>query len=813
MRKCSASIKRLIAALAPAVLFVIIAAQAGYANADSRWTNYMDASLIRGMVERNGELYMATNGGLLIYSPDTGEFEQYDNTDGLPSNNLTCLMFDDRGDLWIGTVDVGVARVTMDPGKLNVRTFNPLEFPDQHFTSVDMWGADLVYGTRDGAGRFEEGLPGPMFFTRDGLPSDTVNAVMADGDVVWFATDRGVAVLDRLGFILPVNGSPPVGRALARADGYVWIGTDDGVWRMATSDSSWTEIGPPGPAFDPELSVYSLHWDGQKMWAGGTYAFFDYDEPGGFWREYSLWSFFGKYEMAAATGEMRALASLPGGDIYAGGTAQSSQRGFNLARFDGSTRTNIVPNTPGENRIDRVTLDIDGSTWVSCEGFGVGKLMPSGQWVNYNKLHALSDSLSNLFRNLTMLVDLDGHKWFSTLSWNENEPRPLDELIDNFDNDYANDRWIRHPLGSGGGDGYSTLRPQRALLDPVGNRWFLADEDPDNDFTPMEWRGIHILRRDRSTDEWLHVSPDTEPRMMGGNITHVAHAGNGLVFVAILGYGVQSWDTGGLYDWESLSDLTNDDWGGVLNARVGVRGELYAASQVFSLALRSDDVLWIGTDAGVYKFNPRDAFNTFKLIAGRTGSEVGLLTQTVNYVLLDHQENLWVATPLGLNRISRDNDNDIEAYTTTATWQWLNEIPILYPQSVISPLAGAECRDLYMHPEEDLLYIATGGGLSVFDISEPAEQPTDLTRVYLYPNPVDGSRGHENVKIDNVDGAVAIDIYNQEGNLVHSQSAAESGEVIWDLTTQSGFIVATGVYYVRINNGIDTVVLPITVIR
>ncbi len=30
------------------------------AIADSRWENYMDASLIRGIVHRNGELYMAT---------------------------------------------------------------------------------------------------------------------------------------------------------------------------------------------------------------------------------------------------------------------------------------------------------------------------------------------------------------------------------------------------------------------------------------------------------------------------------------------------------------------------------------------------------------------------------------------------------------------------------------------------------------------------------------------------------------------------------------------------------------------------------
>ena len=165
MRKYS-----VIAAWVLLILFAGVVAPPDAAIADTRWQNFMDASLIRGMVHRNGELYMATNGGLLIYTLDTGEFDQIDNTDGLPSNNLTCLLFDDGGNLWIGSVDVGVARVTLSPGSLNVRTFNPLEFPDLHFTSIDMWGDDLVYGTRDGAGRFEQGLPGPQFFTRDGLP-------------------------------------------------------------------------------------------------------------------------------------------------------------------------------------------------------------------------------------------------------------------------------------------------------------------------------------------------------------------------------------------------------------------------------------------------------------------------------------------------------------------------------------------------------------------------------------------------------------------------------------------------------------------
>ena len=78
---------------------------------------------------------------------------------------------------------------------------------------------------------------------------------------------------------------------------------------------------------------------------------------------------------------------------------------------------------------------------------------------------------------------------------------------------------------------------------------------------------------------------------------------------------------------------------------------------------------------------------------------------------------------------------------------------------------------------------------------------------------VDGGKGQNELKIGNVDLPVAIDVYNLEGNLVHSQTATQSGDVVWDLTTQSGFFVSSGTYLVRIDNGVSAVVLPIVVVR
>src|SRR5262245_3919708 len=87
------------------------------AAAQVAWTNHIDASMINDIVHKNGILYMATFGGLVLYDIDANRFEQFDNVDtGLPSNQLRCLVFDDDNNIYIGTGDFGVAKIRMSNG-------------------------------------------------------------------------------------------------------------------------------------------------------------------------------------------------------------------------------------------------------------------------------------------------------------------------------------------------------------------------------------------------------------------------------------------------------------------------------------------------------------------------------------------------------------------------------------------------------------------------------------------------------------------------------------------------------------------------
>ena len=785
-----------------ALIPLLMCATLSPAIAQGGWTNHVDASFIKEIVHRDGELYMATNGGLLVYDLTAGTFEQFDNTFGLPSNFLSCLTFDQSGSLWVGMEDAGIAKVTMIAGGLIVRSLNA-EFnglSDNRVKSITAWDDVIVYGTEVGAGTVVAGFPATQFFERNGLPADLVNDVFVDGDFVWMATDSGVAVLDRLGIITPSAGGPPSAIVIERSTDALWVGTNSGVWRMDILDKSWTSTGPAGSR------INSLVNDVGTMRAGGSALLYTYNGPG--WSSIGLGAVYRKFSLNSSASAITALASVPGQPLLMGMGQPSLIRGPNLVRYDGQDFSDVRPNNIGGGNVLRLSVDIDQSLWVSSRTFGVGKLTPAGQWVNYNTSVAGGDSLSNLRVNITCLADSDGDKWFCTLS-TPDAPRPLDQLNDQGDSDYDNDSWTRWGIGSGGGDGLGSLRLQRALEDPAGNRWFLSDEDPE--LGPIGWHGIHILSQDKSA--WLQVSPTTESGMLAGNVTDAAF-GLGSAYLALRDFGVQKWEPGS-FDWTDLSVLDDDSW-----TTIGEIGGAFASgAEIHTVELRSDDVLWVGTTAGVYKVDP--VFG-IRHIEANTGFRVGLLSNKVLDILLDHDENLWVATELGLNRIDREDDNDIEAFTTAAAYQ--AALNLLYPPDVISPLANASCNSLAIHPSKDILYIGTVGGLSIYDFSAPGGPlAVDFSEVYVYPNPVLGRRGDASLKLNKlrVTGGslnVFVEIYNLEGNLVSSTTLENvSGDdieaEIWDLTTEGGFLAASGTYFVRIHSGGNAVVKSVAIIR
>ena len=774
------------------------------AAAQVEWTNHIDASMINDIVHKDGILYMATFGGLVLYDVDANRFEQFDNVDaGLPSNRLRCLVFDDQDNIYIGTADFGVAKVRMSNGRpVLVRSLNAQidGLSSNVVNSIDKWGTDIVYGANPGMGTIRNDFAAARYFERDGLPDDDVKDVLAQNDeTTWIATNSGVAVLDRLGLLRRPTGAPTVANVLGTDGTMIWVGTNDGVQRFNPADSSWTDVGP-----DTRV-MHGLYWDGTAMWGGSTRNLCRYTGTGQVWNQYPTTPIAANYGFAAggANNQIRALAKADNGTLYLGSVEQLELRGANLLTFDGTNFANLIANAPGGNDIKRLSVDIDGSVWASFASYYVGKLMPNGAWVNYNLAVGGTQVPSNQYNNLALLADSQGFKWFCTLG---RSTVTLDRLQDQTDHDYGNDTWTRYGIDSGGGDGLGSLSLQRAVEDPAGNRWFLGDMSLAG---TNGWQGIQILSRDGS--EWLEMSPLTENRMLSGDVVDVAF-GPSAVYIAHRTAGIQQWrlDNDGNdadpYAWASLSNAGDDSWATVVPANTP------SGARVAAIALRSDNVLWIATDVGLAKYPPSGGGRPVDTIPVYTGIGVGILSPVVQDILLDHDENLWVATNLGLNQIARNDMNAIQTYTTASTYVTALS-GLRYPLSIISPMSHADSRSLALHPTEDILYIGTLAGLTELDYTPDAAAASDLSKIYLYPNPVYTSRGHNELMIQNITGPVSVEVYTVEGVLVHTQEADANGDIVWDLTTKGGYLASSGNYLVRVVGTEGAVTKTVSLLR
>ncbi len=775
----------------------------GNAVGKGKWVSHVDPSLISEIVLHDGEFYIASTGGLLIHRPGESSFEQFTNVIGLPSSFLTCLVFDSSGRMWVGTEDSGIARLDGVGSGFEVTPYSSMfhDLTDDRITDLAAWGDTLVYATKDGAGFIINDFP-KLGFDQDNLPSRVVNAVLPDGDRLWMATDEGVVYADRFGFIWNPTDTLFGGFSLVRTDSAVWVGTATGVAYLKDGGNEWIHTEFVGD--DHVRPVFSLAFDGEKLWAGARARFYENDGSG--WTRHDIFGYYNESDLNNTKCEIRGLQPMPGGTVYlGGGDPIAERRGVYLVFFDGDKTSRIPFNGIPANALVRLTFDIDESLWVSTARFGVAKLTPSEKWFAYNRASG-DTNLSSRWTNLAFLADTQGSKWFCTLSW-PLEPVPLDELQDQLDTDYTNDVWDHYQIGDGGGDGLGSLRPQDAAEDPAGNRWFLCDEQQEH---APGWWGINILSGDKL--DWKQVNPTTTDRgaqfekMKSGNVTDVAFAEDGVVYVALRYYGVQRWVTGG-FDKENLFDLSDDEW--TTTAAIGDADGIDASAEIWSLVRRDDGVLWIGTDVGVYRYYR----GQLKYVAPNRGfGPTGLLGNLVSDLLLDREENLWLATNLGLNRIARDDIHDIESFTTPVVWQ--TQLNLFFPLDVVSPLVNADCIRLALHPTRDVLYIATANGLSELDIPSLTEKGSGLSRVYVYPNPIRAVRGDREFMVGNIDSAVLVEIFTIEGELVHRQTDVGSGDSVWEgLTTKTGFKAASGVYLVRISGVEETVIKMVSLIR
>lgn len=203
------------------------------------------------------------------------------------------------------------------------------------------------------------------------------------------------------------------------------------------------------------------------------------------------------------------------------------------------------------------------------------------------------------------------------------------------------------------------------------------------------------------------------------------------------------------------------------------------------LAEDSQGRIWVGTDAGLFWFNPADAFTAdFRvkrpIVPRNDGTNYGdylLGNESVYGVAVDASDRKWLATATsGVYLVSSDGTKILQNFTSANS-----ELP----SDIV------EC--VTVEPNGNKVYFGTTNGLAVYD-GDSAPASEDYSEVYAYPNPVRPDYTGWITVTGLMDNSL-VKIADAAGN-VFFQGRSQGGMISWDGCDPDGRRVRSGVYFV-----------------
>jgi ligand-binding sensor domain-containing protein/signal transduction histidine kinase len=407
------------------------------------------------------------------------------------------------------------------------------------------------------------------WLTENGLPQNTVHSIAQTKDgYVWIGTEEGLARFDGVRFVLfdkqntPELKSNYIRTLLADRLGALWIGTAQGLTRML--DGKFTNFSTSEGL--PSDTIQAIHED----------------------HEGNLW-----------VGTANGLGLL---------------KGSTLVTF--TTKEHLIGGS-----IQAVFEDAQGALWIGTP-YGLGKLK-DGKFVNYTVRDGLG---SNSVR--TIQQDRDGRLWFGTLAgltsfsggyftnFTTRDGLPNDRIISLY-TDNNGSLLIgtaqglcrlsdRHFTSFNTGNGLATSAILSLLGDLEGNLW-----------VGTESSGLSLLKDAKFTTYTVRDG------LSNNLVKSIYEDRNGNTWIGTDGGGLNLLKEGKLTSYTTRDGLSSN----------------------IVLALFADQTgdLWAGTPDGLNRFR-NGRFTTYS-------SADGLANNDVRSICEDHQGNLWIGTRGGLSRM------------------------------------------------------------------------------------------------------------------------------------------------------------------
>ena len=557
-------------------------------------------------------------------------FKHYGQKQGLANANIKCIFQDSYGFLWFATQGGGISK-----------------FDGKSFTNYDkqdgLVGNDVIcitedehnsiwIGTVDGVSKYDR-KKFTNYTVDNGLKENKVFHIFCDGPKIWISTfGGGIAILEneKFTYLNTSNGlsSDKVFSVFKDKGGKYWIGTSKGGINLYNG-KSFTIIKESKNFNSASAFCFYESTDG-KIWIGTP-------GKGIFYIENNV---FHQVDIPLInTDYISKIVEDKQHNIWC-----ATEHGVIKIYKDLSFKVFNKDNGLAGIDISSVICDYEGEIWVSCFGNGVYKLTNEALSV-YTKQHGLNDN-----RVIAFCKKDDGFL-FSTTSG-----------LNNYHNG------IIEPVSL-----------PKELTEDIVTALFLDNKTL---YAGTQSKGLFILNetsKNKFTISKIINKIDTID--LKTIITSIQKNEN-IIWVSLYGTGIIKIKNGefSLYSKENKQLPTNDVmciysilddlWIGTigegvlrLNTTTNImnrfgKKEGFTSTNVFSINELNSHIIIGSIDEGLFIFNK----NKFTNISKKNG----LLSNSINVIQKSKDNNLWIGTDLGINKITLNSDfslKNIKAYT------------------------------------------------------------------------------------------------------------------------------------------------------
>lgn len=564
------------------------------------WTTFISQTDVRDLILVEDHVWCATNGGVFNYEISTGNFQQFNNTNGLTSLDARTIEVDKNGNVWIGFGEGWINYFSPNTNAWNIIQ----DYVGQKINDLEAVGDSMLIALDIGISLYDiQRKEVKETYKRLGWQLTGEIAVLdilvVDREI-WAATESGIArsSFDLANLMAPeswnnyttLQGLPSnTINTFAFHDGTIYAGTESGVAVM--QGQNWIVIN----SFLPDLETVKLLSKNNTLYAVTVGYVSRWSAEETRWRN-----------VAPFLRPLTCLAVADNGDLWVG--RQKSGEGKGFARFSMADTTwdVLLPPGPPGNIINGLAIDHNGILWCASSIDGIFRF-DGETWRQFTVADGL---VNNALEMVT--VDSQNRKWFGgigsgmvmidnndhlTVFHNEllsSTEDPNWVVVSDIKEDRYNNIWVLNSFASNN-NVVAVLTPQNQWYFFALQEGILSNVLSSIDFDQFDrvWvgtqRGVSVIDYNNT------LANKTDDTIAGNNLT-------------------------------TADGLENND--------------------IKDLAIDQDDIVWIATEGGVNYWNPADP--------NKVHYQYGLLSNAVRAVEIDIRNNKWFGTSAGVSILGND---------------------------------------------------------------------------------------------------------------------------------------------------------------